>query len=85
MKKKRKKVRGKVEKVSKALVPNQPEKAQIVLPEADDLYQEIRVVNEVMDEDGSKAALKPRAEVDVILEADSDATIRKPAQFMLQV
>jgi hypothetical protein len=79
LKKKRKKLRGKVERIIKPLVPNQPEKAQIVIPEADDLYQEIRVENEVMGEDGGKAALKLGAEVDVILEADSDATIRKSA------
>jgi len=36
------------------------------------------VDNELVDEDGEKAALKPGAEVDVILEADSDATMKKP-------
>jgi len=42
------------------------------------LYREIRVDNELVDEDGEKAALKPGAEVDVIVEADSDATLKKP-------
>jgi hypothetical protein len=32
----------------------------------------------VSDENGEKAQLKPGAEVDVIVEADSSATIKKP-------
>jgi hypothetical protein len=60
------------------LHPNQPEKAEIDIHEADDLYREIRVDNELVGEDGEKAALKPGAEVDVIVEADSDATLKKP-------
>ena len=60
------------------LHPNQPEKAEIAIHEAEDLYREIRVENELVDEDGEKASLKPGAEVDLILEADSDATLKKP-------
>jgi len=78
MTRKRKKLRGTVAKVVKPLHPNQPEKAEIEIHEADDLYREIRVDNELVDEDGEKTALKPGAEVDVILEADSDATLKKP-------
>jgi hypothetical protein len=51
-----------------------PEKAEIAIHEADDLYREIRVENVVTDENGEKAKLKPGSEVDVIVEADSDAT-----------
>ena len=78
MTRKRKKLRGTVAKVVKPLHPHQPEKAEIIIHEADDLYREIRVDNELVDEDGEKAALKPGAEVDVIVEADSDATMKKP-------
>ena len=78
MTRKRKKLRGTVAKVVKPLHPSQPEKAEIEIHEAEDLYREIRVDNELVDEDGEKAALKPGAEVDVILEADSDATLKKP-------
>ena len=60
------------------LHPNQPEKAEISIHKAEDLYREIRVDNELVDEDGKTAALKPGAEVDVIVEADSDATPKKP-------
>ena len=78
MTRKRKKLRGTVTKVVKPLHPNQPEKAEIDIHEADDLYREIRVDNELVGEDGEKASLKPGAEVDLILEADSDATLKKP-------
>jgi hypothetical protein len=69
-KKRRKKLRGAVEKVLKPIVPNGPEKAQISVKEADDLYREIRIENTLTDEDGKKVRLKPGAEVDVIVEAD---------------
>jgi len=78
MTKKRMKLRGTVQKVIKPAVPSQPEKAQIDIHEADDLYREIRIQNEVTDEKGAKARLKPGAEVDVIVEADSSATLKKP-------
>ncbi len=77
MSKKRKKLQGIVEKVIKPSL-GQPEKAQIAIREAEDLYREIRVENEVTDDKGDKARLKPGAEVDVTVEADSSATIKKP-------
>jgi hypothetical protein len=78
MGKKRKKMRGTVEKIIKPVSPMEPEKAQITIAEADDLYREVRVENVVTDERGDKAGLKPGAEVDVIIEADSSATMKKP-------
>jgi hypothetical protein len=77
MTKKRKKLRGKVEKVLKPAYPTEPEKAQITIEDADHLYREIRVENVLTDENGEKAALKPGAKVDVVLEADSTDTIKK--------
>lgn len=79
MTKKRKKMRGTVQKIIKPFDPREPEKAQIDIHGADDLYREIRVENEVIDDQGEKARLKPGAEVEVIVEADSSATIKKPA------
>ena len=76
MAKKRKLLRGTVEKVIKS--NHSPEKAQIAIHEAEDLYREIRVENELTDGDGTKASLKQGAQVDVIVEADSDATLMKP-------
>jgi len=78
MGRKRKKLQGTVQKVIKPVIPNLPEKAQIEIQGADDLYREIRIENEMTDENGAKVRLKQGAEVDVILEADSSATLKKP-------
>jgi len=42
------------------------------------LYREIRIENELTDERGDKAKLKEGADVDVVIEADSSATLKKP-------
>jgi hypothetical protein len=76
--KKRQKLRGTVQKVIKPVFPGQAEKAQIDVHDADHLYKEIRIENVVTDEEGTKARLRPGTEVDVIIEADSSATIEKP-------
>jgi hypothetical protein len=69
--------RGKVEKIIKSPIPGIPEKAQIAVDDADDLYREIRIENTLMDAEGNKVALKPDADVDVIVEADKKDTIPK--------
>ena len=76
-KKKWKKLHGRVQKVIRPIGSSQPEKAEINIEEADDLYREIRVENVVTDEDGEQGRLKPGAHVDVILEVDPDATTDK--------
>ena len=76
--KKRKKLPATVEKVLKPAAPSDPEKAQINIQGADELYREIRIENVVTDEHGETARLKPGAKVEVIVEADSDATTKKP-------
>ena len=78
MPKKRRKMRGTVERIIKPPIPSQPEKAEIQIQEAEDLYREIRVKNVVSDEKGEKARLKEGAVVDVVVEADSNATTKKP-------
>jgi hypothetical protein len=75
---KRRKMHGTVQKIIKPLTANQPEQAQIEINEAEELYREIRVDNEVTGEDGQKAKLKLGADVNVIVEADSSATLKKP-------
>lgn len=72
-KKRRKRLHGSVQKVIKPIDPREKEKAQIDIREADDLYREIRVENVLSDEEGGTGSLKPGAEVDVIVEADTDA------------
>ena len=78
MGRKRKKLRGKVEKIIKPGFPQETEKAQIGIEGADDLYREIRIENVVTDESGKESQLKPGAEVDVIVEVDSSDTTKKP-------
>jgi hypothetical protein len=77
--KRRKKLRGTVQKIIKPIYSHGTEKAQIDIHQADDLYREIRVENELTDENGEKVTLKPGAEVDLVLEADSDATMGRPS------
>ena len=78
MGKKRKKLHGTVDKIIKPVVPSQPEKAQIDVKGADDLYREIRIENTLTDGHGEEVRLKQGAPVDVSIEADTDATLKKP-------
>ena len=75
---KRKKLRGTVQKIIKPISPSEPEKAQINLEEGDDLYREIRIENVLTDEKGEKVSLKVGKSVDVVVEAESSATMKKP-------
>jgi hypothetical protein len=64
--------------VEKIINPyGEPEKAQIAVEGADHLYREIRIENTLTDEKGRKVRLKPGAEVEVTVEANSEATIPK--------
>jgi hypothetical protein len=67
-------ISGSVEKIIKPRYSGEPEKAQIEVDGADDLYREIRIENSLTDENGDKVQLKENAEVDVVVEADGDAT-----------
>jgi hypothetical protein len=67
---------GTVEKIIPPMA-GEPEKAQIAIEKADELYREIRVENKLEDKDGEKVGLKEGAQVDVTIEADPSAT--KPA------
>ena len=63
-----------VRKIIKPIVPGLPEKAEISVHDADDLYKEIRIENTLEDSKGVKVKLKPGAEVEVIVEADAKDT-----------
>ena len=78
MTKKRKKLRGSVKKVIKSPIPSEPEKAEIVIHDAEDLYKEIRIENVVTNEDGKEDKLKTGEQVDLIVEADSNQNKQKP-------
>jgi hypothetical protein len=68
---------GTVEKVVPPVNPRDPEKAQINIPDAEPLYQEIRIDNTLTDENGNEVKLKEGAEVEVHIEADKSATTPK--------
>jgi hypothetical protein len=68
---------GKVEKIVPPAHPREPEKAQISVEGADTLYQELRIENSLIDENGNEVRLKKGAEVDVTVEADRSATTTK--------
>lgn len=66
---------GTVEKIIPAVeAVEEPEKAQISIEGADQLYREIRVENALEDQNGKTVKLKPGAQVDVTIEAQPDAT-----------
>jgi len=66
---------GTVEKVIKPHPGSgEPEKAQIAVEGADDLYRELRVPNKLVDEDGNNVKLKQGTEVEVHIESDGAHT-----------
>jgi hypothetical protein len=69
---------GTVEKIIKSPHPSQPEKAQIAVEGADELYKEIRIANNLVDENGDEVRLKQGAKVEVTVEAGPEAVISKP-------
>ena len=78
MNKSRQRLQGTVQKIIQPLIPNQPEKVEILLDHADELFREIRVENVFTRLNGQKFALNPGAKITVILEAEPEATIRRP-------
>ena len=68
---------GRVEKIITSPDPEEPEKAQITVHDADHLYRELRIPNTLEDANGHKVKLKKGAEVDVVIEADENATVPK--------
>lgn len=72
-------MQGTVERIIKSPDPSVPEKAEIAVEEADDLYREIRIENTLTDENGKKVRLKKGAEVEITIEAEREATTAKSA------
>jgi hypothetical protein len=69
---------GTVQKIIPPIMPGQPEKAEIAVHAADELYREIRVENTLQDSDGNDVSLKKGADVEVTIEAEPGATTPKP-------
>jgi len=70
---------GTVEKIIKPIVPGEPDKAQIGVEGAEELYREIRIDNALKNEKGEEVALKEGALVDVTIKADKKDTTKKPS------
>jgi hypothetical protein len=68
---------GTVKKIIKSPDPRVPEKAEVQVHEADELYREIRIDNELEEESGKKVKLKEDAPVDITVEADKESTTEK--------
>ena len=68
---------GVVEKIIKPIIPDEPERAQIGIEGADDLYREIRIENTMKNADGETVGLKEGAQVDVVIVADERDTVKK--------
>jgi hypothetical protein len=68
---------GTVKKIIKPVHPDLPEKAEISVEGADELYREIRIENTLKDDKGNEVQLKTGAQVEVTVEADPKDTVTK--------
>lgn len=68
---------GTVEQIVRSPFPSEPDKAEIALEGADELYKEIRIENTLVDKDGAEVSRKEGAQVEVTIEAEHKHTTRK--------
>jgi hypothetical protein len=68
---------GTVEQIIRSPFPSEPDKAEIALEGADELYKEIRIENTLVDRNGQEVSLKEGAEVEVTIEAEHKDTAPK--------
>lgn len=85
MRKKWARLHGTVLKVIPPRLPSEPEKIEIVIHEADPLYKEIRLVNNLVDAAGNRAILAPGSSVDVFVEANMDSKTKVAARLLQSV
>ena len=71
---------GTVQKIIQSPDPDIPEKAEIAVEGADELYKEIRIENTLTDEKGKEVKLKTGADVEVTVEAPPEATEPKKGE-----
>jgi hypothetical protein len=64
---------GTVEKIIPGVGKDEPEKAQINIEGAEDLYREVSIENTLQDAGGNEVSLKKGAEVEVTIKADPDS------------
>jgi hypothetical protein len=65
---------GTVEKIIPPTPPGEPEKAQIAVEGAEELYKELRIENTLKDQKGNEVGMKEGSQVEVTIEADPKAT-----------
>lgn len=70
-----------VQKIVKSVYQDRVEKLEISIPEADDLFREIRIENTLTDADGQPVALKTGAQLDVTFEAEAKDTVKKSDRY----
>jgi hypothetical protein len=75
VKKAKAKKKGVVQKIIKQI--DEPEKAEIRIDGADELYREVRIENKLEKDDGETVKLKQGAPVDVTVEAEDKDTTSK--------
>jgi len=68
---------GTVEKIITSRVSSEPEKAQISVDGADDLYKELRIENTLTDEGGNEVRLKRGATVEITVKAEAQVVSTK--------
>jgi hypothetical protein len=68
---------GTVEKIIMSRVSSEPEKAQISIDGADDLYKQLRIENTLTGEGGNEVRLKRGATVEITVEAEPRAVSTK--------
>lgn len=69
-----------MEKIIEPLHPSMPQKAEIAVHGADELYQEIRIENTLTDANGEEVKLKEGAHVEVTVEAEAVETTAKSSK-----
>ena len=72
-------VPGVVQKIVKGVYSEQVEKVEIAIPEADDLFREIRIENKLTGVDGQPVALTTGAQLEITFEAATNDIVPQKA------
>jgi hypothetical protein len=75
-----KKVSGNVQKIIKDAYNYRADVLEIDIPEADDLFREVRIENTFTDPDGQNVSLKQGAHLEIRFEAEAKDIVRKSGQ-----
>jgi hypothetical protein len=73
---------GRVRRIIKPPLPGVPEKAEITVHGADDLYRELRIENALVDKNGKTRKLREDVDVVLTIEADLTSTIPNDEEIL---